>query len=369
MSDVAQLRHDLGRDVRAACLAKLDKLRQDCHKGPLPTDETVSQFADMLAREAVPVANMKLALQQGAFALGQSRVAGTPDLPPSLEWPRYLGRALAFLAQIDLATLPDLVKWPTPNQGWLFIFLGNDSEWESEGDKGHPPVKVIYFGGSSSELEPCPTPAGVIVPRGLADALPYSLKFELSLSLPMGGAGYRSKAWERPEFPDIQELDLGHLLLDSDPWAFRDAKSQMFGHRRDDQNCDSRFQAAAIVAGFGPVMHFRNWSQEIHDRHLAQRIEKWQRTLSPERLAAAKAEVEAEKMLFEAFKRKQASIEAEIPFWEPLFSLGSLLQGSTGRSNGKWHFKWWDAQTLRVLVDMRMAPHGDFSRAAVLVTD
>jgi hypothetical protein len=185
----------------------------------------------------------------------------------------------------------------------------------------------------------------------------------------MGGAGNRSKVWERPEFPDIQALDLGHLLLDSGPWAFRDAKNQMFGHRRDDQNYDSRFQAAAILAGFGPLMHFRNWSHEMHDRHVAQRIEKWQRTLSPERLAAAKADVEAEKMLVEAFKRKQASIEAETPFWGPLFSPGSLLHGTKGRDDGKWHFKWWNAQTLRVLVDMRLTPRGDFSRAADLVTD
>jgi hypothetical protein len=49
--------------------------------------------------------------------------------------------------------------------------------------------------------------------------------------------------------------------------------------------------------------------------------------------------------------------------------IGSLLHGNKGRGDGKWHFKWWDGQTLRVLVDMRLAPRGDFSRAAVLVTD
>jgi hypothetical protein len=369
MNDVANLRDDLGRDVRTTCLGKLEKLRQVHHQGPLPTDETVTQFADMLAREAVPVANMNLALQQGAFALGQSRVSGAPDLPLSLEWPRHQGRALAFLTQIDLATLPDRVDWPAPKRGWLFIFLGDDSAWEAAGDAGHPPVKVIYFGGSSSELEPRAAPVGVIVPRGLSEALPCSLKFELSLSLPMGGAGYRSKAWERSEFPAIQELDLGNLLLDSGPWAFRDAKSQMFGHRRDDQLHDSRFQAAAMVAGFGPVMHFRDLPREVYNQRLAQRIEKWQRTLSPERLAAAKANVEAEKMRFEEFKQKQASIEAEIPFWGPLFSLGSFRCGSTGRGDGRCHFNWWDAQTLRVLVDMRLAPSGNFSRSAVLVTD
>jgi uncharacterized protein YwqG len=66
-----------------------------------------------------------------AAAPGVTRLGGIPDMPASLEWPRWKDRPLAFLAQIDLGTIaaagaPDWL----PAQGMLFFFYDSEqSTW------------------------------------------------------------------------------------------------------------------------------------------------------------------------------------------------------------------------------------------------
>ncbi|MCR5877238.1 YwqG family protein [Phenylobacterium sp. J367] len=58
---------------------------------------------------------------------GFSKLGGEPDLPPDVEWPRAEGRALAFLAQLDLEEVrsaggPDWL----PGEGRLWAFNDDD---------------------------------------------------------------------------------------------------------------------------------------------------------------------------------------------------------------------------------------------------
>ena len=57
----------------------------------------------------------------GAGKLGQSRLGGTPDLPPSIAWPQNprLNKYRCFLLQINLAELPTFAGSPLPQRGLL----------------------------------------------------------------------------------------------------------------------------------------------------------------------------------------------------------------------------------------------------------
>lgn len=64
-----------------------------------------------------------------------SRLGGLPNLPASIAWPVFDGRPMTFLAQIDLAELPNCndLAW-LPDSGTLFYFIGcgQGDEWVEE---------------------------------------------------------------------------------------------------------------------------------------------------------------------------------------------------------------------------------------------
>lgn len=86
----------------------------------------VADRRDALRRIALPILTLTEAGESNFERLGQSRVAGGPDLPEDVEWPRdRSGRHLNFLAQIDLADLPDRYD-DVPANGLLSFFSGTD---------------------------------------------------------------------------------------------------------------------------------------------------------------------------------------------------------------------------------------------------
>ena len=95
----------------------------------------------------VPAANEPL-------RLGQSRIGGTPDLPPGFQWPKYGGLSLSFVAQFDLAELahqPTVL--PLPKDGNLAFFYDSKRRTSGmyENDRGS--AVVAYFPGPASALE------------------------------------------------------------------------------------------------------------------------------------------------------------------------------------------------------------------------
>lgn len=110
-------------------------------------------------------------MEADALPIGVSRLGGQPDLPPSIEWPRWDGfaeedfigangftfprgckpAALSFLAQLNLAEIPDGTGL-LPDRGWLFFFY--DAEQQPWGfdprDRGCS--RVFYFDGDVDSL-------------------------------------------------------------------------------------------------------------------------------------------------------------------------------------------------------------------------
>lgn len=107
--------------------------------------------------------SIRLATQRVPYArlgMGDSRIGGIPDVPPELEWPRWLpskrrdnkfgepwqpdGPApLGFIAQIDLGAVPR-VDDSLPDSGWLYFFYDRYCEpWGFDpADRGCS--RVIY---------------------------------------------------------------------------------------------------------------------------------------------------------------------------------------------------------------------------------
>ncbi|MCI0701163.1 MAG: DUF1963 domain-containing protein [Planctomycetia bacterium] len=130
--------------------------------------------------------------EEGWGDVGTCRIGGVPDLPEGVEWPRTEGGSLCFVAQFNLAELPELTEHPLPTSGMLYFFVGDDE----------PATDVhsrwMYHPGPASRL-----PAERVPPpeeqanEYYAELTPFRLEPRLTVSLPdIACEGY----------PDIEEL-------------------------------------------------------------------------------------------------------------------------------------------------------------------
>jgi uncharacterized protein YwqG len=88
----------------------------------------LSRYAPALEKLARPAVEIDThAAAAAALAVGASRIGGAPDLPASFRWPRYAGKPLAFVAQIDLGEVARVMPdGPLPRQGHLWFFYAAD---------------------------------------------------------------------------------------------------------------------------------------------------------------------------------------------------------------------------------------------------
>lgn len=135
---------------------------------------------------------------------GFHRLGGLPSLPPGLDWPEWRGRPLAFLLQLDLATLPRVPGLPElPASGLLWWFYdAQQSTWGFDPeDRGS--WRVLYAADATpADCAPAPPPEG-LVPDEL---------FE-----PVGLRPVPVASWPPEEAPEVQALDLTDAQLDA--WA------------------------------------------------------------------------------------------------------------------------------------------------------
>lgn len=82
--------------------------------------------------------------------LGHSKLGGCPDLPADFAWPESETGCMEFLAQINLAQLPEL-EHPLPKEGIFWLF----SETEGACDNAH---SLTYLNVPVSKLERRPIP-------------------------------------------------------------------------------------------------------------------------------------------------------------------------------------------------------------------
>jgi uncharacterized protein YwqG len=134
-----------------------------------------------LLEPTIGIKSRRTSLDQ--IPLGASRLGGIPDVPTDFQWPKYRGRALDLLAQIDLSDIaPFDVAERLPPRGWLYFFYdieeqtwGFDPEDRGSGsvlwidDDGRPLIRTLPV---KSRLQ------GDVV------AEPSAIEFDMHYSLP-----------------------------------------------------------------------------------------------------------------------------------------------------------------------------------------
>jgi uncharacterized protein YwqG len=141
----------------------------------------------------------------GPTAIGASRIGGAPDGPRDFQWPKVNGTPLAFLLQLDLATLrKEGGESELPDRGRLLFFYdleGNPwggspddaGRWKVVYDRSESPAPIPWPSSIPDELRSRPTrltlyrvpallprwsPAVLALPEATQDAL-YDLNHEL----------------------------------------------------------------------------------------------------------------------------------------------------------------------------------------------
>ena len=91
--------------------------------------------------------------------IGTTRHGGYPDLPENESWPVENGKAMSFLAQINLGELEPGFAPYLPAQGWLYFFIGEFKRWVSI------PHRILYFDGPVSQLKQASPPKDITPPK------------------------------------------------------------------------------------------------------------------------------------------------------------------------------------------------------------
>jgi len=89
--------------------------------------------------------------------LGTSRLEHLPDLPHGMDWPQHEGKALDFVAQINLADLEADFHPALPKTGWLYFFCGGYL-----GRENYPSSRSVFrwsCHGTSTNRTSIPSPA------------------------------------------------------------------------------------------------------------------------------------------------------------------------------------------------------------------
>ncbi len=142
-------------------------------------------------------------IDEAQLHLGQSKLGGSPDLPPDWTYPHFNGKPLAFLAQINLAEIPiSLPKTSLPATGILYFFSvfgwqdklgGSHVELPWQLSKEPNFSQVLYFNGTPSVLK------RQLAPSGIKTFKSASVNFTHILSLP--------RAYEYARDPVLMNLD------------------------------------------------------------------------------------------------------------------------------------------------------------------
>lgn len=155
------------------------------------------------------------AADEADFALGQTRIGGLPDLPESWSYPTFDGKALAFLAQVNLVEIPAQIHHdPLPAAGILYFFsvfgwqkedgdLHPDLDWERAGEPGFS--QVLYYDGATPLLRRREQPDDKKVFKAVA------VDFVEVFSIPRGSDYARDPVlenldWDEDEFERLTDL-------------------------------------------------------------------------------------------------------------------------------------------------------------------
>ena len=198
-----------------------DRFEAAVRKGKL------TKHGDELMAEARECVHVHYGKPAKRVALGASRIGGNPDLPESVEWPDGMhggkaGGKAEFLAQFNLAELPEVEGLGLPRAGHLWLFVRDTSLCD-------PPVAVMYR-DEGEALAPRTKP-GKPSKRdfGWRDLKMAPLKFSPGVSLPFSSKAFARK-WESRSLPDDALNDLREALGgDLDSYGPRDGIDGQIG--------------------------------------------------------------------------------------------------------------------------------------------
>lgn len=136
-------------------------------------------------------------------AQGSSRLGGLPDLPPSITWPHWHDMPMSFVAQLNLAQIGGLdTGQALPPAGILYFFYdSNQQDFGSEA-VNRDQWKVLYYRGSTAELQPRWTPEGLPA-KGLFKPCAAAYAAEVTLPLDVSAFGL---AWDRKDLDRFSDF-------------------------------------------------------------------------------------------------------------------------------------------------------------------
>ncbi|MEK5404575.1 YwqG family protein [Paenibacillus sp. FSL W8-0439] len=260
--------------------------------------------------------------------VGNSRIAGYPDLPPSIEWPcNSDGEYYTFIAQINLSELPFSPFEGLPHQGILYFFLGLDEPAYDIDDK------VFYYNGDSSALKKTLPPNGKVeVCAENRDFTSYAISFHPILTLPSEG-----------ELGDIlvdQYEELYELLYEHSDTVWGQHQSFAGNTRRDAYLCRNGLE--------GLLFNWHKSESQIH-----QEAEQAIHRGGTEYAEQLRSKVLPQLQEYQANRKKHDQASEN---WHVLLSVSSL---------NKVGMCWWDAGYLEFFIDQRDLKNLDFTRTYV----
>ncbi|WP_109851870.1 DUF1963 domain-containing protein [Aquimarina sp. AU58] len=154
---------------------------------------------------------VKLIPNKNKAKLGESKIGGTPDLPKDMEWPVFEGKAMVFLAQLNLSEVAlhhnhELL----PKDGILYFFVYFPEPVNQYGacfDFILPKenYKILYYNRDISELKSMDFPDTLIPEYQFEDSL---VTFKSFFEIPSDIYAYTE--WQEEE--DLSYNDNDHVI-------------------------------------------------------------------------------------------------------------------------------------------------------------
>ncbi|WCO03583.1 DUF1963 domain-containing protein [Psychroserpens ponticola] len=144
--------------------------------------------------------------------IGDSKFGGTPDLPQSLNWPKFNNNPMVFFGQINLEHISFLHKNEyLPKEGILYFFSyfkNPENEYGAEYLFQIPKTeyKVLYYAGSISDLRKTKFPKELIKKYQFKQT---AIEYELDFRLPCSNFGWK---YQQASFTDNDKSTMTEFI-------------------------------------------------------------------------------------------------------------------------------------------------------------
>ncbi|CAM3980097.1 DUF1963 domain-containing protein [Saccharibacillus endophyticus] len=156
-------------------------------------DAGLVEYRTQIGKLLFPSLKMELkALKKADIVTGKSRVGGGADLPEGISWPEWDECPYTFIAQINLAELPQGHTLPLPANGLLSFFYASAAMYDDDAFHGDPTTcKVIYTPSSAfDELRRLDIPESLMQADPKVVLSPTSITFVPDLCVPESDSAY-----------------------------------------------------------------------------------------------------------------------------------------------------------------------------------